>query len=77
MTPHAKNAVDLSGAFTTFADHTGDMVDYAAWLCPMEDANRLFNFAYAKTEKGADQGATVSGLLNRVGGEGSDRYWQN
>ncbi len=76
VTPHAKNAVDLSGAFTTFADHTGDMVDYAAWLCPMEDANRLFNFAYAKTEKGADQGATVSGLLNRVGGEGSDRYWQ-
>lgn len=76
VTPHAKNAVDLSGAFTTFADHTGDMVDYAAWLCPMEDANRLFNFAFARTERGADQGSTVKGLLNRVGGEGSDRYWQ-
>lgn len=76
VTPHAKNAVDLSGAFTTFADHTGDMVDYAAWLCPMEDANRLFNFAFARTEQGADQGSTVKGLLNRVGGEGAEQYWQ-
>lgn len=76
VTPHAKNAVDLSGAFTTFADHAGDMVDYAAWLCPMEDANRLFNFAFARTERGADQGSTVKGLLNRVGGEGAEGYWQ-
>lgn len=76
VTPHAKNAVDLSGAFTTFADHAGDMVDYAAWLCPMEDANRLFNFAFARTERGADQGSTVKGLLNRVGGEGAEQYWQ-
>lgn len=76
VTPHAKNAVDLSGAFTTFADHAGDMVDYAAWLCPMEDANRLFNFAFARTERGANQGSTVKGLLNRVGGEGAEQYWQ-
>lgn len=76
VTPNAKNAVDLSGAFTTFADHAGDMVDYAAWLCPMEDANRLFNFAFARTERGADQGSTVKGLLNRVGGEGAEQYWQ-
>ena len=76
VTPHAGNAVDLSGAFTTFANHTGDMVDYAAWLCPMEDANRLFNFAYAKTEQGADRGSTVKGLLERVGGEGAEQYWQ-
>lgn len=76
VAPNAKNAVDLSGAFTTFADHAGDMVDYAAWLCPMEDANRLFNFAFAKTELGADQGSTVKGLLNRVGGEGAEGYWQ-
>lgn len=76
VTPHAKNAVDLYGAFTTFADHAGDMVDYAAWLCPMEDANRLFNFAFARTERGADRGSTVKGLLNRVGGEGAEQYWQ-
>ena len=76
VTPNAKNAVDLSGAFTTFADHAGDMVDYAAWLCPMEDANRLFNFAFAKTEQGAARGSTVKGLLNRVGGEGAEQYWQ-
>ena len=76
VTPNAKNAVDLSGAFTTFADHAGDMVDYAAWLCPMEDANRLFNFAFARTERGANQGSTVKGLLNRVGGEGAEGYWQ-
>ena len=46
VTPNANNAVGLHSVFDTFADHASDMIDYAAWLAPMEDANRFFNFQY-------------------------------
>ena len=42
VVPHASNPLDIGGIFSTFASHAADMTDYAAWLCPMEDANRLF-----------------------------------
>ena len=73
VTPNANNAVELRSVFDTFADHASDMIDYAAWLTPMEDANRFFNFQWRN-----DAGKpimTVKGLLNEKGGEGAQNYW--
>ena len=72
--PHASNALDLSGIFTTFANHASDMTDYASWLCTMEDINRLFNYQF-RDEEGNQTGKTIKGLLDRVGGPGSQEYW--
>ena len=74
VTPNANNAVELRSVFDTFADHASDMIDYAAWLAPMEDANRFFNFQYRN-----DAGKTimtVKGLLDEKGGKGAQQYWQ-
>lgn len=74
--PHASNALDLAGIFTTFANHASDMTDYASWLCTMEDINRLFNYQF-RDEEGDPTGKTIKGLLDRVGGPGSQKYWHN
>ena len=74
--PHANNALDLAGIFTTFANHASDMTDYASWLCTMEDINRLFNYQF-RDEEGNPTGKTIKGLLDRVGGPGSQAYWHN
>lgn len=72
--PHANNALDLAGIFTTFANHASDMTDYASWLCTMEDINRLFNYQF-RDEEGNPTGKSIKGLLDRVGGPGSQEYW--
>ena len=74
LTPKASAALDISGVFDTFSRHASDMIDYAAWLCPMEDANRLFNFKY-QDEKGNLTGQNVKFLLDEKGGKGSQEYW--
>lgn len=74
--PHASNALDLAGIFTTFANHASDMTDYASWLCTMEDINHLFNYQF-RDEEGNPTGKTIKGLLDRVGGPGSQKYWHN
>lgn len=74
VTPNANNAVELRSVFDTFADHASDMIDYAAWLAPMEDANRFFNFQY-RNDAGNKTGVSVKGLLNEKGGEGARQYW--
>lgn len=74
--PHASNALDLAGIFTTFANHASDMTDYASWLCTMEDINRLFNYQF-RDEEGNPTGKTIKGLLDRMGGPGSQKYWHN
>lgn len=75
--PRASNALDLAGIFTTFANHASDMTDYASWLCTMEDINRLFNYQF-RDEEGNPTGKTIKeGLLDRVGGPGSQKYWHN
>ena len=76
VVPHANTALNLGGIFQTFAGHATDMIDYAAWLCPMEDANRLFNYKY-KDASGIPTGKTVKGILDKVGGSGSQAYWAN
>lgn len=72
--PRASNALDLAGIFTTFANHASDMTDYASWLCTMEDINRLFDYQF-RDEEGNPTGKTIKGLLDRVGGPGSQEYW--
>ena len=74
VTPNANNAVELRSVFDTFADHASDMIDYAAWLAPMEDANRFFNFQY-RNDAGNKTGVSVKGLLDEKGGEGAQQYW--
>ena len=73
--PDAKTALDVPGVFDTFSQHASDMIDYAAWLCPMEDVNRLFNFQY-RDDAGKTTGRTMKGLLEEKGGRGSQEYWE-
>ena len=75
VTPNANNAVELRSVFDTFADHASDMIDYAAWLAPMEDVNRFFNFQY-RNDAGNKTGVSVKGLLDEKGGKGAQQYWQ-
>lgn len=72
--PNAATPLNIRGVFDTFADHASDMIDYAAWLCPMEDANRLYNFQFRDSEGNLVQ--TVKGFLGEKGGQGSQQYWQ-
>lgn len=72
--PNAATPLSIRGVFDTFADHASDMIDYAAWLCPMEDANRLYNFQFRDSEGNLIQ--TVKGYLEEKGGQGSQQYWQ-
>lgn len=72
--PHANNPLDIGGVFRTFSSHAADMIDYAAWLCPMEDANRLYNYEFRGID-GSRTGKTMKGLLDRVGGKGAQQYW--
>ena len=74
--PHASNALDLAGIFTTFANHASDMTDYASWLCATEDINRLFNYQF-RDEEGNPTGKSIKSLLDRVGGPNSQAYWHN
>ena len=71
----ANTTLEVRSVFSTFADHASDMIDYAAWLCPMEDANRLYNYKF-KDGKGNETGVTVKGLLEEKGGKGSKKYWK-
>ena len=75
VVPKASNPLNIGDAFTTFAQHVGDMTDYAAYLLPMEDLNRLYNFRY-KDGEGNYTGQTVKGLLDRTAGPQSAVYWQ-
>lgn len=73
--PDASTALEVRSVFATFADHASDMIDYAAWLCPMEDVNRLYNFKWRDSEtNNADK--SVQQLLDEKGGDGSAKYWQ-
>lgn len=72
--PGANTTLEVRSIFSTFADHASDMIDYAAWLCPMEDANRLYNFQFRDSEGNLTQ--TVKGFLEEKGGQGSQQYWQ-
>lgn len=71
--PKASNPLNIEDAFATFTQHAGDMTDYAAYLLPMEDASRLFNFKFK--DKDGNYTHSINDILNRVGGANSDSYW--
>ncbi len=75
-TPHANTPMELSGLFTTFARHAADMSDYAAWLCPMEDCTRLYNYKF-RDEEGTTTGKSFKSMLERAAGEQAQAYWSN
>lgn len=75
LIPHASNAVDLPGIFDTFDQHASEMLTYAAWLAPMEDAKRLLNYRFMD-EDGTTRN-TMAGLLDYVTGKGGAAYWQD
>ena len=72
--PEASNPLEIDSVFEVFDRHASDMLCYSAWLAPMEDANRLFNYKY-RDENWIPTGKTVKGIINRVSGEGSTQYW--
>lgn len=74
--PKASNTLEIGSVFEVFDNHASEMITYAAWLAPMEDANRLFNFSF-RDEDGNKTGTTMKDLLNRIGGERSTDYWMN
>ena len=72
--PDAKNPLNIGDAFLTFAQHLGDMADYAAFLAPMEDATRLFNFRF-RDANGVLTGNSIKNILTKVGGPKAQAYW--
>lgn len=75
LTPNANNAVILRSIFDVYADHVTGMAKYAAWLAPMENLNRIFNFRY-KDEEGHMAGG-VKTELERAFGKNGSGYWKN
>lgn len=72
--PNASTTLEVRSVFDTFADHASDMIDYAAWLCPMEDVNRLYNFQFRGSEGNLTR--TIKDILEDKGGQGSQQYWR-
>ncbi len=71
--PHASSAVLVKDIFSVYADHVTDMATYRAWLGPMENLQRVFNFRF-RDEAGQVTG-TVKGLLRRIYGANGPAYW--
>lgn len=72
--PHADNALMVRNIFDVYADHVTDMATYSAWLAPMENLQRVFNFKF-RDEKGNLTG-TVKGLIHRIYGQNGEAYWK-
>lgn len=72
--PEARNPLDIDSVFEVFDRHASDMLCYSAWLAPMEDANRLFNYKF-RDENWIPTGKTMKGIINRASGDGSTQYW--
>lgn len=92
LVPEASNGIECGDVFDVFARSSAEMIAYSAWLIPMEDVNRLYNFNYtaAAARKAAWENGTTfneekanlpttetfSGLLKQVAGDGADEYWE-
>lgn len=74
--PGANTPMEINGMFHTFAKHTADMVNYAAWLAPMADCERLYNFQF-KNEDGGKTGKGVKSELQKKAGKEAIDYWNN
>lgn len=71
--PHANNALVIRSIFDVAADHISDMATYAAWLEPMENMKRIYNFTF-RNEAGERTG-TVKALIENAYGKNGLAYW--
>ncbi|MBR3973253.1 MAG: hypothetical protein IKJ99_04820 [Oscillospiraceae bacterium] len=71
-TPHAKNPVVLTPFMNVWADHVNDMSMYHAFVLPMEDFYRVYNFKIPVSETNALKG--VKPAIENAYGEGAADY---
>lgn len=71
VVPNAANGVNLDDAFNVFNKHAVDMIRYSAWLAPVEDVMRFYNFKDRSTMH------TVKDDFVRVAGDNAQRYFEN
>ena len=73
LTQHANNAIELSGLTETWAQHVNDMSMYHAFVLPMEDFYRVYNW----TQKGDITGKKTMGvrqMIQQTAGKGAVTY---
>ncbi|MEE3458247.1 MAG: hypothetical protein VZQ75_00160 [Candidatus Faecousia sp.] len=74
LVPHAATGMEPMSAFTKLQGSISDMLVYATWGPVMEDFKRFYNWKWLNPEGGTSD--TVKGVMERYGGEGSQRYWE-
>lgn len=72
----AGNPLVLDSIFDSYTNHITEMAQYAAFLAPMEDAERVLNYQF-RDEYGVRTGETVKGELNRIYGSKGSAYFLN
>lgn len=73
LTQHANNAIELSSLTETWAQHVNDMSMYHAFVLPMEDFYRVYNW----TQKGDSKGKQTMGvrqMIQQTAGKGAVTY---
>lgn len=73
LTQHANNAIELSSLTETWAQHVNDMSMYHAFVLPMEDFYRVYNW----TQKGDSKGMQTMGvrqMIQQTAGKGAVTY---
>ena len=74
LVPHAATGMEPMSAFTKLQGSISDMLMYATWGPVMEDFKRFYNWKWLNPNGGTSD--TVKGVMERYGGEGSQRYWE-
>lgn len=73
LTQHANNAIELSSLTETWAQHVNDMSMYHAFVLPMEDFYRVYNW----TQRGDSKGKQTMGvrqMIQQTAGKGAVTY---
>ena len=70
--PKASNPVVLSGFMDVWANHVSDMSMYHAFVLPMEDFRRVYNFSSYSDEKTAS--VSVNGVIQNAWGKAATDY---
>lgn len=71
-TPKSSNPVVLSGFMDVWADHVNEMSMYHAFVLPMEDFRRVYNYASPNVEEG--QSVSVNSVIQNAYGQEATDY---
>ena len=71
-TPKAGNPVILTGFMDVWANHVNDMSMYHAFVLPLEDFNRVFNYRTVNTED--TDSSSVKAVIQNAYGAQAERY---